>query len=109
MLRKPSQNVAGAESDRPSHRLLHTQHAPTAHPRLVSGSGEHVAHHPRHFDNWYSVAGIALATLPVAHHSRPGAWNDPDMLEIGNENLNREEATSHMALWAMMAAPSSWQ
>ncbi|HHY07350.1 MAG TPA: glycoside hydrolase family 27 protein [Corynebacteriales bacterium] len=60
---------------------------------------------PDIFDNWYSVAGIALATLPVAHHSRPGAWNDPDMLEIGNENLNREEATSHMALWAMMAAP----
>ena len=35
----------------------------------------------------------------------PGHWNDPDMLEIGNGHMNRAEYRTHMALWALLAAP----
>ena len=57
------------------------------------------------FDSWFSVAGIAMVTLPIAQYSRPGAWNDPDMLEIGNGGLNYAESVSHMTMWSMLAAP----
>jgi alpha-galactosidase len=35
----------------------------------------------------------------------PGPWNDPDMLEGGNGGMKREEYRTHMALWALLAAP----
>jgi len=35
----------------------------------------------------------------------PGHWNDPDMLEVGNGHMNAEEYRTHMALWALLAAP----
>ncbi|KAM4652026.1 alpha-N-acetylgalactosaminidase [Discoglossus pictus] len=35
----------------------------------------------------------------------PGHWNDPDMLVIGNFGLSFEESKSHMAIWAILAAP----
>jgi alpha-galactosidase len=49
----------------------------------------------------------------VGYHAyaRPGHWNDPDMLEVGvtpghfGPGLSDEEAKSHFALWAIMAAP----
>ena len=56
-------------------------------------------------DNWLSIAHISLSTIPIAHHSRPGAWNDPDTLEIGNGGLSYNESVSHMTLWSMLAAP----
>ncbi len=38
-------------------------------------------------------------------YAGPGHWNDPDMLEVGNEGLSTEESRSHFTLWAMLAAP----
>ena len=35
----------------------------------------------------------------------PGAWNDPDMLEVGNHGLTHEEERSHFALWSIVKAP----
>jgi len=35
----------------------------------------------------------------------PGHWNDPDMLEVGNGGMSREEYITHMSLWAILAAP----
>ena len=37
--------------------------------------------------------------------AKPGAWNDPDQLVIGNTGLSIEQAQTQMALWAMMASP----
>jgi alpha-galactosidase len=39
---------------------------------------------------------------PYAH---PGAWNDPDMLEIGNGGMTTTEEQTEFSLWAEMAAP----
>eukprot|EP00347_Sterkiella_histriomuscorum_P015513 403356745 len=38
----------------------------------------------------------------IAH---PGAWNDPDMLEIGNGGLNQNQERTHFALWAVAKSP----
>ncbi len=37
--------------------------------------------------------------------AKPGAWNDPDMLEIGNGGCTAEEYRTQMSMWSMMAAP----
>ena len=38
-------------------------------------------------------------------YAGPGHWNDPDMLEVGNGSLTRDENISHFSMWAMSAAP----
>ena len=34
-----------------------------------------------------------------------GHWNDPDMLEVGNDGLSINEARAHFTMWCMLAAP----
>lgn len=55
--------------------------------------------------NWISVVGIYERNVRLDKYARPGAFNDPDMLEVGNGDLTFEENKSHFTLWAMMAAP----
>jgi len=38
-------------------------------------------------------------------YAAPNAWNDPDMLEVGNGGMTTTEYESHFSLWAMLAAP----
>lgn len=54
---------------------------------------------------WDSVARIIESQAALAGTSAPGAWNDPDMLQIGNGKFTPEETRSHVAMWAMLAAP----
>ena len=35
----------------------------------------------------------------------PGHWNDPDMLQIGNDLLTPAEEKTHFALWVFAKAP----
>jgi len=35
----------------------------------------------------------------------PGHWNDPDMLQIGNDLLTAAEEKTHFALWIFAKAP----
>ncbi|MCL2023364.1 MAG: alpha-galactosidase [Oscillospiraceae bacterium] len=54
---------------------------------------------------WASVVGIYEVNVRLAKFAQPGAWNDPDMLEVGNGSLTEEQNRSHFSLWCMMAAP----
>ena len=54
---------------------------------------------------WSSILGIYEFNVLLYRYSGAGSWNDPDMLEVGNGNLNLEENKSHFTLWCMMAAP----
>lgn len=54
---------------------------------------------------WASVLAIYEFTVTLYKYSVPGAWNDPDMLEVGNGNLTQEENKAHFSLWCMMNAP----
>jgi alpha-galactosidase len=56
-------------------------------------------------DNWNSLKSIVNANLSLAPYSKPGAFNDPDMLEVGNGGMTDAEYRSHFALWSMMDAP----
>lgn len=38
-------------------------------------------------------------------HAKPGAWNDPDMLQVGNGGMSPIEQQSQFSLWAELAAP----
>jgi alpha-galactosidase len=57
------------------------------------------------FDNWESVKSIARQNLPLHPFAKPGAWNDPDMLQVGNGGMTDTEYRTHFGLWAMMNAP----
>ena len=41
----------------------------------------------------------------IGRYAGPGHWNDPDMLEVGNEGLTLAESRAHFSLWCMIAAP----
>jgi alpha-galactosidase len=56
-------------------------------------------------DSWDSVLGILDQQVGLEQYSGPSAWNDPDMLEVGNPGLSRRESKAHMSLWALMNAP----
>ncbi|WP_329174574.1 glycoside hydrolase family 27 protein [Streptomyces sp. NBC_01477] len=56
-------------------------------------------------DNWSSMIGNAHQNQALAQYAKPGAWNDPDMLEVGNGGMNDTEYRTHFSLWAQMAAP----
>nr|WP_239093721.1 cellulose binding domain-containing protein [Actinoplanes abujensis] len=51
------------------------------------------------------IRNIVDITVPLAGNARPGAFNDPDMMEVGRTGLTDTEQRSHFALWAMMASP----
>jgi alpha-galactosidase len=48
---------------------------------------------------------IGCKQFDIASHAKPGHWNDPDMLEVGNGGMTTEEYRAHMSLWALLAAP----
>jgi alpha-galactosidase len=56
-------------------------------------------------DNWNSM----LSNLDISGQhpaaAGPGAWNDPDMLEVGNGGMTDDEYRAHFSMWAIMAAP----
>jgi len=56
-------------------------------------------------DAWDSMTRIGFGQNDLAPWARPGHWNDPDMLEIGNGAMSEIEYKTHMSLWAMLAAP----
>jgi alpha-galactosidase len=56
-------------------------------------------------DNWLSILDNLEANHKFAPYAGPNGWNDPDMLEVGNESLTDTEYRSHFALWAISAAP----
>ena len=64
------------------------------------------------FDAWsgkkdwsHGMTDILDMQVERAAHAGPNAWNDPDMLEVGNGGMTTTEYESHFSLWAMLAAP----
>jgi len=56
-------------------------------------------------DSWRSVMDIIWRNNHWAKYAKPGAWNDPDMLEVGNGGMTDEEYKSHFSLWCISKAP----
>lgn len=55
--------------------------------------------------NWNSIMSNIEANDKWYQYAGPGAWNDPDMLEVGNSGITLDEAKSHFALWCVAKAP----
>lgn len=55
--------------------------------------------------SWKSIHLIYSRNIKLYKYACPGAWNDPDMLEVGNGKLTGNENRTHFSLWCMMAAP----
>jgi alpha-galactosidase len=51
------------------------------------------------------IQNIVNVTVPLASYARPGAFNDPDMMEIGRGGMTDTEMRGHFALWAVLASP----
>jgi alpha-galactosidase len=56
-------------------------------------------------DNFGAMLVNFDGTVGLSADARPGAWNDPDMLQIGNGGSNLLEYRTEFSLWAEMAAP----
>jgi len=67
-------------------------------------------HWKKEGSDWsWGILDIVDLNEPLAYCAKPGAWNDPDMLQVGNfggdRSPNENEYRSHMSLWCIMAAP----
>ena len=54
--------------------------------------------------NWGSMLSIFHTNVGLAAAAKPGAWNDPDMLEVGN-GMRFQEDRAQFSLWSAMASP----
>ena len=64
-------------------------------------------------DTWKSMSGIGFKQDKAALFAKPGNWNDPDMLVVGEvgwghlhpSRLAVDEQYTHISLWCLLAAP----
>jgi len=56
-------------------------------------------------DEWLWMLSLIQANDKLAKYAHPGAWNDPDMLEVGNGGMTYDQYRAHMSLWAIAKAP----
>jgi alpha-galactosidase len=64
-------------------------------------------------DTWRSMSGIGFHQDQCAPYARPGNWNDPDMLVVGEvgwghlhpTRLSPNEQYTHISLWCLLSAP----
>ena len=65
------------------------------------------------FDSWRSISGSIAQQKQLWYYTKPGAWNDPDMLCVGKmrwngfkgSRLTPNEQYTHISLWALVASP----
>ncbi len=105
--------------------MVYSMGAPGASWRWAARAGAHLWRTSIDIkDNWDRMAGIGFSQNGLERFAGPGHWNDPDMLEIGNEGFDNiardatlvqaplqrkgmttEEYRTQMSLWCLLAAP----
>jgi alpha-galactosidase len=64
-------------------------------------------------DNWRSLSSIGFKQDKAEPYAKPGNWNDPDMLIVGQvgwgnlhpTHLTPDEQYTHISLWCLLSAP----
>ena len=65
-------------------------------------------------DTWSSMSGIGFGQAGLEKFAKPGNWNDPDMLVVGQvgwgpalhpTRLTPNEQYTHISLWCLLASP----
>jgi len=67
--------------------------------------GEMVMSRGKLVENFIGFTKILDLQVGLESYARPGHWNDPDMLEVGNGTLTYHENVAHFSLWCILAAP----
>lgn len=52
-----------------------------------------------------SITNILAKVAPIPSKAQPGAWNDLDMLEVGNGGMTDAEYVLHFSMWAILKSP----
>ncbi|KAF8157995.1 glycoside hydrolase family 27 protein [Crassisporium funariophilum] len=55
--------------------------------------------------SWDNLFRIINQLVPITQFAQRGAWNDLDMLEVGNSGLTAAEQQTHFAFWAAAKSP----
>ena len=57
--------------------------------------------------DWGGMGVVHILDLQdgLESYAGPGHWNDPDMLEVGNDGMTVTEYRSHFSLWCILASP----
>ncbi|KAF8906165.1 glycoside hydrolase family 27 protein [Mucidula mucida] len=55
--------------------------------------------------SWVNVFRIINQVVPITQFAEPGAWNDLDLLEVGNAPFTEAEQLTHFAFWAAVKSP----
>jgi alpha-galactosidase len=55
--------------------------------------------------DWSSIMTILDRQAELHSFAGPDHWNDPDMLEVGNDGLTADQGRAHFGLWSILAAP----
>lgn len=56
-------------------------------------------------DDFFQMAAIGFEQMGLQSFAGPGAWNDPDMLQVGNGGMTDAEYQTQMTLWCILSAP----
>lgn len=55
--------------------------------------------------SWSAILDVVDTNAALAAYAGRGAFNDADMLWVGNAGLTEAESRAHFSLWAIMASP----
>ena len=57
--------------------------------------------------DWGGMGWTRILDLQAGleQYAGPGHWNDPDMLEVGNNGMTEIEYQAHFSFWCLLAAP----
>lgn len=65
-------------------------------------------------DTWESLSSIGFKQVKQNTYAKPGRWNDPDMMIVGQvgwgdhlhpTRLTPDEQYTHVSLWSLLSAP----
>lgn len=58
-------------------------------------------------NDWGGMGWVLILDRQVGleNYAGPGHWNDPDMLQVGNDGLTISESRAHFSFWCLLAAP----
>jgi alpha-galactosidase len=54
---------------------------------------------------WSALVAAIDGAVPLAAYARPGGFNDPDMLQVGNGELTLGEMRAVFSVWSILSAP----
>ena len=56
-------------------------------------------------DIWEEFLYLLERQVGLSEFAEPGAWNDPDMIEVGNGGMTHDQYQTHFLMWAALKAP----